>query len=117
MSNLVKHAKDELKRAGLFDKDSDYSGMMGDAVLELITVFSKQGHSGMSASMTRYIFNKLSGFEPITPLTNDPKEWMEVGEKMWQSKRNPSCFSTDEGKTYYDINDKKKKIKNTKVKK
>lgn len=29
MSNLVKHAERELFRAGLFDKDADYGGMIG----------------------------------------------------------------------------------------
>ena len=64
-SNLESHAKEELTRVGLFDKDSDYNGMLGDAVLELITVFANQGHSGMSAQMTRELFYKLSGFEKL----------------------------------------------------
>ncbi len=62
---LINHAKEELTRVGLFDKDSDYDGMLGNAVLELITVFAKQGHSGMSAEMTRELFYKLSGFEKL----------------------------------------------------
>lgn len=65
MSNLVNHAEKELKKAGLFDRDSDYDGMLGDAVLELVTVFAKQGHSGMSAQMTRELFYKLSNFEDL----------------------------------------------------
>lgn len=65
MSRLVEHAEKELKKAGLFDKDSDYDGMLGDAVLELITTFAKQGHSGFSAQMTRELFHKLSNFEEL----------------------------------------------------
>jgi len=38
MSNLVEHAKRELTLAGLFNKDSDYGGMMGDSVMELMEV-------------------------------------------------------------------------------
>ena len=68
MSNLVKHAEFELKKAGLFDKDSDYDGQLGEATLELIKVFADQGHSGMSANMVRELFRKLSSFEPLTPL-------------------------------------------------
>lgn len=30
---------------------------------------------------------------------------MEVSENLWQSRRNPACFSTDGGKTYTDQND------------
>lgn len=65
MSNLVNHAKSELTRVGLFDNTSDYDGMLGDAVLELITVFANQGHSGWSAQMTRGLFSKLSNFEEL----------------------------------------------------
>jgi hypothetical protein len=65
MSNLVNHANAELKKAGLFDKDSDYGGMLGEDVSELIAVFAKQGHSGYSAMMTRELFYKLSNFEEL----------------------------------------------------
>lgn len=63
--NLIDHANTELKKVGLFDKDSDYDGMLGEGVLELITVFANQGHSGMSAQMTRELFHKLSNFEKL----------------------------------------------------
>lgn len=75
MSNLTDYAKDELTRAGLFDKDSDYDGMLGTAALEIIEVFAKQGHSGMSAS------------------------------PLWQNKRKSTTFSVDGGKTHYDLDD------------
>lgn len=65
MSELLNHANSELKRVGLFDKDSDYDGMIGEAVSELISTFAEQGHSGMSAMMTRELFYKLSNFETI----------------------------------------------------
>ena len=96
MSNLINHAKLELEKAGLFDKDGDYDGMIGEAVLELITVFSKQGHSGCSASLVSDIFNKLSRFKPLTPLTFEDDEWNEIGENQYQNKRNSSVFK--EGK-------------------
>lgn len=65
MSNLIDHANVQLKKAGLFDKDADYDGMLGEAVLELITTFANQGHSGYSAMMTRELFYKLSNFEEL----------------------------------------------------
>lgn len=65
MSNLVNHAQKELDKVGLFDKDADYDGMLGEAVLELITTFANQGHSGMSAQMTRELFYKLSNFDNL----------------------------------------------------
>lgn len=65
MSELIKHAEKELTKAGLFDKDSDYSGMLGEGVLELITAFANQGHSGFSAGMTLELFTKLARFEEL----------------------------------------------------
>jgi hypothetical protein len=48
--SLVEHAEDELRRAGLFDKDSDYDGILGQAALEVVRVFANQGRSGASAA-------------------------------------------------------------------
>lgn len=111
MSNLVKHAQKELKLAGLFDKDSDYDGMLGEAVLELVKVFSKQGHSGFSAHQTLKIFNIVADYKPLTPIGSTKDEWMNISdmssEPMWQNKRRGTTFSRDGGKTWYDIDDPK----------
>ena len=48
-----------LRELGLFDKDSDYDGMVGDWVEELSDVFRKQGHSGASAMITLGVLNQL----------------------------------------------------------
>jgi len=102
MSNLIKHAERELKLAGLFDKDSDYNGMLGDAVMELMKVFSNQGHSGMSASMVSSLFDKLSRFKQLTPLTFKDDEWNEPGENSYQNKRRSSVFKDGkDGKPYF----------------
>lgn len=110
---MKEHFKRELDKAGLFDKDSDYDGMVGKAVMELCKTFSGQGHSGFSANWVLSLFDTLGHYKTLTPITNDSKEWNDVSEmsnkKMWQSARNPSLFSENEGKTYYDVNDKKRK--------
>lgn len=111
MSNLVKHAEYELKLAGLLDKDSDYDGMLGEAVLELVKVFAKQGHSGFSAHQTLQIFNEVANYRPLTPIGKSKDEWMDVtdmgadGKGLWQNKRRGTTFSRDAGKTWYDIDD------------
>lgn len=106
-SPLVNHAEDELERAGLFDPDSDYNGALAHGVMHLIQTFSKQGHSGFSAAMTLQLFEKLANFKTLTPITDDPDEWHDVsdisGTPMWQNKRDPSYFSRDEGKTWYNL--------------
>jgi len=104
---LVEHAKLELKMAGLFDEDSDYNGDIGKAALELIEVFAKQGHSGMSAPYVASIFNKLSKFEPLIPITGKDEEWSDVrdygkGEPWYQNKRCSALFKDGkDGRPYY----------------
>lgn len=104
-SNLVTHAERELQRAGLFDQDSDYGGMLGDAVLDMVKVFSEQGHSGFSAAMTIDILSRVLKYEVLTPITSNPDEWMDVGNDMWQSRRQPNIFSTDSGQTWYNLDE------------
>jgi hypothetical protein len=108
--SLVDFAQHELELAGLFSKESDYDGMLGDSVLELVKTFAAQGHSGFSAGLTTEIFTKLSKYEPLSPITSNPDEWMNVaeyfdGNGVWQCRRNPSLFSRDGGKTWYHLND------------
>lgn len=105
---ISQYAENELRLAGFFDEDADYNGMIPAAVLELLRVFENQGHSGASAAITAFLFNKLAKYEPLTPLTYGPDEWVDHteengGEPLWQNKRKSSVFSKDLGKTWYDI--------------
>lgn len=110
---LVQHAETELRRAGLFDADSDYDGAIGPAVLELVSKFAEQGHSGFSARLVLLAFDKVARFMPLTGITSSPDEWMQIsndrpgGPATWQSRRQSTCFSLDGGKTYYDIDEKR----------
>lgn len=110
--SLVDHAQVELQAAGLFDKNSDYDGMIGNAVMELVEKFADQGHSGFSAHMTLDIFSTVAAYKPLGPITSNPDEWMHIEENVagdaitWQNRRQGSCFSRDGGKTYYDLDDK-----------
>lgn len=92
MSNLLKHAEYELKKAGLFDKDSDYEGNLGPACMEIMRVFSEQGHSGMSASLVTSLVQKLMRFEPLSPLTGTEEEWVEVSAGIKQNRRCSHVF-------------------------
>jgi hypothetical protein len=110
-SPFVAWAENELRRAGLFDRGSDYDGMIGKEVLKLCKAFSGAGHSGLSAAMTASIFGRLAHWKVLTPLTDDSDEWMYIDEDVagaptvWQNRRQSSCFSHDGGKTYYDIDE------------
>jgi len=106
--SLQNHAKIELQIAGFFDKDSDYGGMIGKSVMELIDVFCKQGHSGTSAPFVANIFNKLAKYEPLQPITGKDEEWSDItklndGESMYQNKRCSALFKDGIDKTPYYI--------------
>lgn len=111
MSNLIAHAKRELELAGLFDKTSEgaYGGGIGEAVMALVETHAKQGHSGGSHSLTMQVFNEVINFRPLTPIGTTPNEWVHVSNdergRMFQNVRKFSCFSYDEGKTWYDIDE------------
>ena len=111
-SSFVTWARDELQRAGLFDKDSDYEGMLGTEVMKMVETFSEARHSGFSASLAASIFARLAARKPLTPITNEPDEWMHIEEDMagnattWQSRRNSALFSRNGGQTYYDLDEK-----------
>lgn len=104
MSNLVEHAKRELQLAGYFDPNGIYGDMLGKAVMELITVFANQGHSGMSAPAGIGLFQTLASFEPIMPLTGEQDEWNYIGDDTWQNIRCSHVFKTPD--EIYDIRGK-----------
>ena len=118
MSNLEKHAEYEMRRAGLYSEDSDYGGMIPEAVMKMVKVLADEGHSGGSHALTMQIFNRVANFKTLTPITNDPEEWMNVSEyngpdhpAIWQNRRESSNFSNDGGKTYYNIDEKDRPLK------
>jgi len=106
MGNLKDFATLELKMAGLLDDTGDfYGGATGKAVLELIDVFSNQGHSGMSANIVISIFEKLALFKPLQPITGEDDEWVDIsglwgGENMYQNKRESGLFKNNNIITY-----------------
>ena len=106
---LIEHAKTELEIAGLFDVKGDfYGGMTGKAVIELIEVFSKQGHSGMSAPLVANIFKKLANYEPLGPITGKDEEWNDVsnlsnGKTLYQNKRCSGLFKEGKDEQPYYI--------------
>lgn len=66
MTTTDKNIK-KLEDAGLFDSNSDYDGLIGKWVKELLLTFQKQGHSGMSAEITATVFHKLIMGESLSP--------------------------------------------------
>lgn len=83
MSNLEKHARMEFRAAGWTDDQGKFNDEMQEAickhVLELLKVFSDEGHSGSTAPYTVNLFKQLAMFEPIVPLTGEDWEWIDHG--------------------------------------
>lgn len=101
MSNMVDHAKRELELIG--EDDTTVEGY-----LNVIQAFANMGHSGGSASIAIPVLNQLLQQKNLSPLTDNPNEWMFVAEDVWgteggvwQNRRNSEAFSNDGGKTYY----------------
>ena len=112
MSKLNEHARMEFKAAGWLDDTGAYKDEMQGAicehVLELLTVFSNEGHSGSTAPYTIDLFERLAMFKPIAPLTGEDWEWTEHDHGngvMYQNKRCSSVFKDEDGAAY-DIDGK-----------
>lgn len=105
MSNLLKHAETELKLLGLgADCECEYDQAIRKAILDIVTVFSSQGHSGYSASLVSGVVAKLLEFTPLSPLTGEDSEWEDVsqcgGGVHYQNKRCSRVFKDTDGSTY-----------------
>lgn len=103
--NLINHADRELKLAGIHEKDADYGGMLYDAVMELVRVFSNQEHSGGSAGRVISLFKQVAMYKNLMPLIGKDDEWNDVsdmGKGILQNNRVSSVFKEKEtGKAYY----------------
>ena len=82
-------------------------------ILDIVDIFCEQGHSGMSATYTLNILDRLLMWKPIAPLTGAEDEWGEpygygIGtEVCQQNKRCSSVFRHNfDNATAYDIDGK-----------
>ena len=102
--SILSHAETELDFIGMKD-DGDMNGAMRKHILHMIEEFSKEGHSGFSASYAVSCLEKLLRYEPLAPLTGEDWEWVDVGEQsggtLWQNKRCSKIFKDKDGA--YDI--------------
>lgn len=104
--NLLEHAKNELKIAGYVPLDQEQEDgpnkWIQENILELLEVFSKQGHSGFSANYCIDTFKKLASFEPLSPIVCNENEWCNIDEDLFQNTRLSSVFKEGvNGKPYF----------------
>lgn len=98
---LVDHARKEL---ALLDNDAEFN----ESLIKAIEGFASYGHSGGSAPIAIAMLTDLLWQRNLSPLTDDPDEWVKHSPDMWdgvngvwQNTRNGEAFSNDEGKTHY----------------
>jgi hypothetical protein len=109
--NLLSHARRELKAAGM-DPDGPADSIntyMAKGTLDLLRVFSEQGHSGASAPFAIKLFATLAAFEPWGPIRGTEDEWMHVGNggadgrEMYQNTRCSRVFRNSKDGPAYDV--------------
>jgi hypothetical protein len=99
---MLEKAKEELKLLrGNNSEPDEMQDHIEKGILEIVEIFSKQGHSGSSAAYAIAILEKLLRQENITPLTGEEWEWVEVGKDIFQNKR---CSSVFKDKTRFNGN-------------
>ena len=94
--SVVDTAMDEMRRADFPDSDK----RVVRAILEL---FLKQWNSGGAVWVMVPVINRCLSGLPLTPLTGDDDEWVEVTNGLRQNVRCGTVFSED-GRCY-DIDD------------
>ena len=110
MNDLIRHAKIEFLKLGykpIEECEDDPDKWIQKNVLELLEVFSNQGHSGFSAPYAIDYFQKLASFKPLTPIMCTDDEWSNTSlldplDNLYQNKREGSIFKEGiNGKPYY----------------
>lgn len=100
--NCARHAIDEFTALGNFDAEGP-DNWIAHNVLDLVRVFSTQGHSGFSAPFAISMFKTAASFEPLGPLTGADSEWFDHGFSdgtRYQNKRCGHVFKGDDGIAY-----------------
>lgn len=103
------HEYAEREMAIAWPESDDMQDEIKKDILQIIDVFSEQGHSGMSGAYLLNVLDKLIRFKPITPLTGDAKEWGKPSgdDFCQQNKRCSSVFRRNfDNSTAYDIDGK-----------
>jgi len=88
-STMERHAERELNT---FFGDDPMDHKMRKDVTEIIHVFGSHHHSGFSAGIAISLLQCLLKWNPLTALTGEDDEWIEVAENMWQNRRCSRVF-------------------------
>lgn len=106
--DLLRFAKEELNIIRNSIPETDEEGIrmqdqFNECLIKMIEVFCGFGHSGASAEIAIDMLYHLLKYQPLSPLTLEDNEWMEVSDGVYQNKRAYNVFKEAnrfEGKPY-----------------
>jgi hypothetical protein len=119
-SDLVRHAEYELEFAGFNDREDDEAVKISKSVMDLVNILDKSTKNDAEIALVVGLFDRIASALPLTPLSNDPDEWIDVsrdmlkerdvarGRTMHRNKRTISVFSFDKGIHWEDYRTKRK---------
>jgi hypothetical protein len=93
LSDLSKHAIGELSLI----KEDPKIILWYVSVIEAFNIMQLQPDASDHCVAT---LTQLLRYGNLAPLTDEPKEWVKIGDELWQSIRNRDAFSNNGGKTY-----------------
>ena len=105
-SNLVTFAENELNiliNKCEDEEEKEMQKLISKDILQVVEIFSKQGHTNSTANYAINIINKLLRYEPISPLTGEDDEWTKLdysNDLKYQNKRCSHVFKNADGKAY-----------------
>lgn len=106
-SGMKSHAEREFLAAGYIplseQQEEDPNKWIQQNVLDLLSVFSTQGHSGSSAPYCINMFKTLASYKPLIPIQGTDDEWGEtIDDETYQNNRLSSVFKKgNDGHPYY----------------
>ena len=102
-SNICRHAKAELKRAGYGKGEGGPNDWMYEQVMEAVAVFTSHGNSGSSAHFEINLVQKLCSWDIISPLRFTDDEWYQISKDgACQNTRNYDVFKEPNGRIHYN---------------
>ena len=104
--NLVSYAESELNKILKTCKDSESLNTekkINDNILNIVKLFAEQHHTGLTAHYCINILMKLLNYRPLSPLTGNEDEWLELNideNIVAQNIRCPEVFKDSQGRSY-----------------
>lgn len=106
--NLVEFSKMELDRilnTCEEDDSKEIQQKINDDILQIVQIFSEQGHTGFTANYALNILERLLRYQPLSALTGEDDEWEDTSsfgsdQTSYQNKRCPFIFKDKDGKAY-----------------